>query len=263
MAIAHDPNLKMVKRFLPEESRRWLRAAARGNPYRIVRGTEPVRIGDVVSPLRYDVMIRVRHFELHAERRDLFADDFDEYERRVRAEAYFVWFRRARVPTWSPELLDDPAAFEEAWRGRLRESAALFESFTANGFDSAHPIELHAGGRVRETHTGKRITRTVYSGDGNHRLALLLAAGKEMLLPAEYRVKRYRWLVPTDSTGFLLRETGAGWSEYRPFIELGYPSAGLELSDGRVRVDARDPAVQEEVKMLVERDLPCLAGLGA
>lgn len=252
----------MVKRFLPEESRRWLRSAARGNPYRILRGMEPVRIGDVVSPLRYDVMIRVRHFELHGERRDLFAQDFDEYERLVRAEPYFVWFRRARVPTWSPWLLDDPVAFEEAWRERLRESAALFESFAANGFDQAHPIELHAGRRVCETHSGKRITRVLYSGDGNHRLALLLAAGKETLLPAEYRVKRYRSLVPTDSTGFLLRETGAGWSEYRPFIELGYPSAGLELSETRVRVDADDPAVQAEVKALVERDLPYLAGLG-
>lgn len=259
--MADDPNLKVVKRVIPEGYRRWLRSAASGNPYRIVRGAEPVRIGDVVSPLRYDVMIRVRHFELHAERRELFASDFEEYERLVRAEPYFVWFKRARVPTWSPKLLEDPAAFEEAWRERLRASAALFDSFTANGFDPAHPIELHHGRRVRETHSGKRITRTLYSGDGNHRLALLLAAGKETLLPAEYRVKRYRWLVPTDSTGFLLRETGASWSEYRPFIELGYPSARLELSEKRVRVGADDPAVKAEVTMLAARDLPYLAGL--
>ena len=73
-------------------------------------------------------------------------------------------------------------------------------------------------------------------------------------------MKRYRWLVPTDSTGFLLRETGAGWSEYRPFIELGYPSARLEMSGGRVRIDGGDPATQAEVKALVELDLPYLAG---
>jgi len=77
------------------------------------------------------------------------------------------------------------------------------------GFDPAHPVELHAGHRVRETHTGKRITRALYAGDGNHRLALLMAAGHDELLPGQYRVKRYRSLVPTDSTGFLLRETGA------------------------------------------------------
>jgi hypothetical protein len=251
---------KVAKRVLPEEYRRWLRSAARGNPYRIERGTEPVRIGDLVSPLRYDVMIRVRHFELHAERRELFASDFEAYERLVRGEPYFVWFKRARVPTWARWLLDDPAAFEEAWRDRLRASAALFESFAADGFDLAHPIELHAGRRVRETHTGKRITRALYAGDGNHRLALLLAAGKEALSPAEYRVKRYRSLVPTDSTGLLLRETGAGWSEYRSFIELGYPSARLERENGRICAEAADPAVQSEVKQLVELDLPYLAG---
>jgi len=258
--MADDPNLKPVKRFLPQEYRRWLRSAARGNPYRIVRGTEPVRIGDVVSPFRYDVMIRVRHFELHAERRELFGSDFDEYERLVRAEPYFVWFRRARVSTWWPWLLDDPDAFERAWRTRLHASAELFESFSARGFDRAHPIELHAGRRVHATPTGKRIARAIYSGDGNHRLALLLAAGNEFLAPAQYRVKRYRSLVPTDSTGFLLRESGAGWSEYRPFIELGYPSARVEMADGRVRIEADDPAVQAEVTALVERDLPHLAG---
>ena len=255
--------LRVAKRVLPEEYRRWLRSAARGNPYRIERGTEPVRIGDLVSPLRYDVMIRVRHFELHAERRELFASDFEAYERLVRGEPYFTWFERARVPTWARWLLDDPAAFEEAWRDRLRASAALFASFAANGFDSSHPIDLHAGRRVRETDTGKRIARALYAGDGNHRLALLLAAGKETLSPAEYRVKRYRSLVPTDSTGLLLRETGAAWSDYRPFIELGYPSVRLELSDGRVRVDADDPAVQAEVKALVELDIANLAGSAA
>jgi hypothetical protein len=251
---------ELVKRVLSQERRTWLRSAAAGNPYRMERGSESVRIGDIVSPLRYDVMIRVRHFELHADRRELFASDFDAYERLVRAEPYFVWFKRARVPTWWPWLLDDPNAFEEAWRERLRASAALFESFSANGFDARHPIELYAGRRVRETHTGKRITRALYSGDGNHRLALLLAAGNEHLKPTEYRIKRYRWLVPTDSTGFLLRETGAGWPDYKPFIELGYPSVRLGVSERRVRVEAGDSALQAEVATLVELDLPYLVG---
>ena len=253
----------VVKRVLSEEQRRWLRSTARGNPYRIERGAEPVRIGDVVSPLRYDVMIRVRHFALHAERRELFRSDFDAYERLVRREPYFVWFQKARVPTWWPWLLDDPEGFDRAWRERLRLSADLFDSFEANGFDTAYPIELHAARRVSETLTGKRISRAIYSGDGNHRLALLLAAGHENLRPTEYRLKRYRSLVPTDSTGFLLRETGAGWPEYTSFLELGYPSAQVTMQDGRVRIDADDAAVQAEVKMLVELDLPHVTGLDA
>lgn len=247
---------------LSEEQRRWLRAAARGNPYRLESPVAPVRIGEIVSPLRYDVMIRVRHFELHAQRRNLFASDFDAYEQLVRKEPYFVWFKRARVPSWWPWLLEDPAAFERAWRERLRLSAALYESFAVHGFDPVSPIELHAGYRVRETPTGKRVTRGLFAGDGNHRLALLIAAGHDDLRPSQCRVKRYLSLVPTDSTGFLLRETGAGWSEYRSFIELGYPGARLSMSGGLPRVDAADPAVRAEVRALVELDAPHLSAVG-
>lgn len=248
-----------VKRLLSEEQRRWLRSAVRGNPYRVERPRAPAPVGDLVSPLRYDVMVRARHFAAHADRRELYAKDFDAYERLVRQEPYFVWFRDARVPTWWPWLLDDPPAFEQAWRERLRLSAALYESFLSNGFDERFPIEVHAGRRVRPTATGKRTSRALFSGDGNHRLALLLATGHEQLAPAEYRVKRYRSLVPTDSTGCLLRDTGAGWSEYRSFIELGYPSARLMLARGEVRVEADDPVVAAEVNALVQRDLPFLS----
>ena len=252
------PLRKAAKRVLSEERRRWLRAAASGNPYRFVRPDRPVRIGEVVSPLRYDVMIRVRHFARHAERLDLYAADFDEYERVVRGEAYYVWFTRSRVPTWWPWLLRDPEGLDRAWRERLRASAALFESFAARGFDRAHPIELHTARRVRETATGKRVSRPLHCGDGNHRLSLLLATGQEFLAPDEYVVKRYRSLVPSDSTGVLLRETDAAWDDYRSFIELGYPGTRLTMEGGRVRVDSADPS---EVSALVQRDLPYLAGV--
>lgn len=248
-----------LKHALPLRHRQWLRSAARGNPFRTQRGEEPVRIGDIASPLRYDVVIRARHFERHAERRELFAADFDAYERTVRAEPYFVWFERSRVPAWWPWLLDDPPAFEAAWRKRLRDTAALYDSFHARGFDESHPIELYAGYRVRDADTGKRTARTLFAGDGNHRLSLLLAAGQDFLLPGQYRIRRYLSLVPADTTGHLLRETGARWEEYRSFIELGYPSARVDLAGGRVRVDADDPAVATEVESVVAHDLPSLA----
>lgn len=253
----------VAKRALSDEARRWVRAAARGNPYRFERGEAPVRIGDLVSPLRYDVMIRVRHFARHAERLDLYETDFGAYERIVRSEPYYVWFTRSRVPTWHPELLGDPEGLGRAWRERLRASAALYESFSSRGFDAARPIELHTGRRVRVTPTGKRVSRALYCGDGNHRLSLLLATGRQFLSPDAYVIKRYRSLVPSDSTGVLLRETGADWDEYRSFLELGYPSARLTMEEGRVRVDAGEPSLRAEVSALVERDLPYLVGAGA
>lgn len=251
-----------LKLLLPANQREWLRSAAKGNPYRREPARGPVRIGEIVSPLRYDVVVRARHLAFYAARRDLFATDFEAYQALAREQAYFVWFARVAAPRWWPWVFDDPLLFESAWRDRLRASAALHDSFQAHGFDLAHPIELHAGRRVRQTASGKRTTRRLFAGDGNHRLSLLMAAGQDLLQPSQYRVKRYLSIVPADTTGFLLRETGAGWSEYRSFLELGYPAARLEVSGGRVRVEAPDTAVAAEVKALVERDLPHLAGPG-
>lgn len=249
-----------LKRLVPATQRDWLRSAATGNPYRIERGSEPVRIGELVSPLRYDVILRARHFALYSEHRDLYRGDFEAFQRTAREQDYFVWFARVMVPRWLPGLRDDPAGLESAWRERLRASAALYDSFETDGFDAAHPIELYAGYRVRLPSSGRRTTRTLFAGDGNHRLALLMAAGQDALLPEQYRVRRFLSLVPIDTTEHLLRHTETGWPAYRSFVELGYPAARLRAAGGWVRVEAPEPAVAAEVQAILDRDLPLLDG---
>lgn len=254
--------LAALKARIPSAGREWVRSALRGNPYRIERSPDAVSIGELVSPLRYDVLLRVGHFEFVAAHRELFDDDSEAYEELARAEPYFVWYERVMVPTWRPHLREDRDGFERAWRERLRASVELHDSFARSGFDPAHPIELLAGFSVRPTPTGKRPARVLFAGDGNHRLALLIAAGQELLYPSQYRIKRYRSLVPADTTGTLLRLTGAGWDEYRAFLALGYPTAQLGLAEGQVSVTA-DPAVATEVEALVATDLPNLAKVPA
>lgn len=246
-----------VKRVVPPAQRAWLRSAAGGNPYRHERGTEPVRIGDIVSPLRYDVLLRARHFAWHAEHRELMTSDPDAYQDLARRQAYFIWFSRVMVPRWLPTAQTDAVLFESAWRERLQGSAALFESFQQEGFDTSHPVELHAGLRVRRSRSGKLTSRRLFAGDGNHRLSLLMAAGHQVLVPDQYMVKRYLFLVPADTTGLLLRETGADLTEYRSFVTLGYPGTRLDDPDGgRVRVDAATDAVASEVAGVAKVDLP-------
>ena len=244
-----------LKRLIPIGARDWLRSARRGNPYRREPGRVPVRIGDLVSPLRYDVLVRAAHFEFHAAHRELFAADFAGYEERARSTAYRAWFERVMAPAWLAHLADDAEGLEEAWRDRLRRAAALHESFQQRGFDRAHPIELHAGRTVRPAATGKRASRALFAGDGNHRLALLMAAGREVLEASEYCVKRYRCLVPADTTGILLEETGAGWPEYERFVRLGYPEARV-APDGTA--EHPSAAVAAEVRAVLAVDLPHL-----
>ena len=239
--------MRALKERVPLAARDWLRDARRGNPYRYERGTEPVRIGSLVSPLRYDVLVRAAHFEFHAARSDLYAGDFAAYAAQARDTSYFVWFERVMAPRWLPHVVGDADALERAWHERLHAAAALHASFAQRGFDASHPVELHAGVRIRPTATGKTVSRRLFAGDGNHRLALLLAAGHTELLPTHYRVKRYLSLVPADTTGFLVGETGASWSDYRAFIELGYPDVTLDIEDGRVRAHGPQAAEAEAI----------------
>ena len=251
--------MRRLKDLLSPEQREWIRSAMRGNPFRYQAGTRPVRIGDIVSPMRYDILLRARHFRWHVQNRGLIDADFEAYQRAARQEPYFIWFKRAMVPRWLPAALGDEKLFERAWRHRLRASAALHASFEANGFDPAYPVELYAGHKVRAAVTGKVTSRDLYAGDGNHRLALLIAAGHEALAPGQYRVKRYLSLVPADSTGLLLRETGAGVSAYRSFLELGYPSARFSLEGGKLLVECPDTAIAAEVSAVIRMDAPNLA----
>jgi hypothetical protein len=251
--------MRRLKDLLSPEQREWIRATARGNPFRFEAGRSDVRIGDIVSPMRYDILLRARHFDWHSQNRELVDADFEEYQSLARREPYFVWFARVMVPAWLPAAVGDEELFEHHWRRRLRASAALYDSFEAKGFDQAYPVELYAGLRVRPAVTGKVTGRHLYAGDGNHRLALLIAAGNEALAPGQYRVKRYLSLVPADTTGLLLRETGAGVSAYRSFLEFGYPRARLNPAGNTLLVDCPDPEMKAEISAVIGVDSPSLA----
>ena len=71
------------------------------------------------------------------------------------------------------------------------------------------------------TTTGKRLARELYAGDGNHRLALLIAAGQTTLLPSQYRIRRYRRLTPSDTTPVLLAALDLDEHRYLAFLRMG------------------------------------------
>ena len=235
------------------DARDWFSKARRGNPWRYVRPRGEVEVAPLVSPLRFDVPLRRDFFRWYAERRDLYRDDFEGFARRAREREYFVWFRRIMCPAWQPHVLDDERLFDEAWARRLHAAAALYDSFERRGFDRRFPITLYEGRTVLPTPSGKRVSRAVYAGDGNHRLALLMAAGQTTLLPWQYRIKRFRRLVPSDTTPRLVAALGVGAERYAEFLRSGYPEVPVTLTGGRVEVG--DSPLADEVRRLVEADL--------
>jgi hypothetical protein len=237
------------------EARDWVSKARRGNPWRYRNPDEEVEIGPLVSPLRFDVLLRGEFFQLYAERRELYRSDFEGFARLAREHRYFVWFERVMCPAWQPHVLVDEDRLAAAWAKRLRASAALYDSFERGGFDERCPITLYEGRTVLPTPSGKRIARTVYAGDGNHRLALVMATGASVLPPSQYRIKRFRRLMPSDTTPRLVAARDVDAQRYADFLRMGYPSVEIAVVEGNVVVAGTGPQA-DEVRQLVAADRP-------
>lgn len=240
------------------ELRAWLADARRGRVWWMRPGREVVPIGPLISPLRYDILVRQLYFEYFAERRDDYARDFDAYERATRRHAYFIYFRDVTCPRWFPEALRDEAALDRRWRWRLEQSAALYDSFMQRGFDDRFPVTLHAGIRVGASHGGKRVSHRVFAGDGNHRLALIVASGQSELQPSQYRVKRYAHLAPSDTTRYCLSLLRVTPEEYAGFLRRGYPDVPVTVDAGRPVVQDPGAPRADEVRRVIDIDLPSI-----
>jgi hypothetical protein len=235
--------------------RDWLKSIARGNPWVIQQPRRPAEIAALISPLRFDILVRASYFEFYADRRDLYRADFKAFASRARGHSYFHWFRDVMCVNWQPHVLANAQDFEAAWEARLRAAAELHDSFEARGFDTRFPITLYAARRVRPTESGKRVSRSLYAGDGNHRLALLLASGEQSLSPAYYRIKRFRHLAPPDTTPIMLDALRPSVDQYLDFVEMGYPSIRVERVDhGFELAHTSDERLRKEVGQLLDVD---------
>ena len=223
-------------------------------------GSVPVSVAELISPLRYDILVRERFLDrLMRVARPRDALDSDE------GFAYRTWFEGVVVPRFMPELRSDPDAIAAAFADRVERSAGLVRSFAASGYDRRRPIILQAGRHLKPTDTGKRIARPVFAGDGCHRLALLRARGASELGPDDYLVQRSATLEPIDNTAIMIPLLDLDLEEYLAFLSLCYapdarPASEAEL---RMRVSERAPDRMEELDDVLRVDLPLLGAGGA
>lgn len=172
-----------------------------GNSWRLEPGVACVA-SDLVFPLRYDIAVRQRFFELYADHRDGY--DEEEFLELVREHPYRVWIEHILVPRNHNEAVGDPVQIDAVVRDRVRKSVAIYESILANGFDTAQPIVPLSADQILNADSGRPVTGSLFAGDGCHRLACLMALGYEEL-PADYiKIKRYRRLRPIDNTARLV-----------------------------------------------------------
>jgi hypothetical protein len=185
-------------------------------------GDEPVALDELLSPLRYDILVRAEHFRFLDEHLELLERDLDAYLHLARRHSYFAWYMDVALPRYRSREHADERRRLEAFRQRVLGAAELWRSFKAVGFDPRHPVTLRIAAPGATTPTGKVVRRRFHAGDGCHRLALLVAAGESTLPPAWYRVRSDPMPSLFDNTSVLIGSLGLDREAYYAFLARGY-----------------------------------------
>lgn len=234
--------------------RRRLHLAVRKVAHRWIDGERPLPIGELISPLRYDILVRRQYLEFLQEHRELYDRDFEEYTRLALGHPYFVWFREIAYPR-RQEIRIRSEDMRVAFQNRLRKTTSLYESFTTNGFDTRYPILIRSGTQFTPTSTGKALAPRRFPIDGCHRLALLHMHGQTELPPDFYRVERCRNFTSIDNTQILLGTLDLEPAEYWSFLSLGY--SGEIIADREQLIEhvrRRTPRVLAELEQIIAID---------
>ena len=226
---------------------------------RLQPGAVTLDLDRLVSPLRYDVVVRERYLDFLEEHLALYFDDFDAFDAKAREHPYFVWFRTIAIHRIAPGGVDDEA-LTAAFRERLRKTTRLFLAFRDRGFDPTFPIVVRQGGPLAATVTGKVLTDRWFPVEGCHRLALLRRAGHRRLHPSWYRVRTGPGWAPPDNTHALLRALEVPGTDYYSFVALGYGERGCDDPQLLLAaLEASRPELVGEVGRILEVDSAQLA----
>ena len=236
-----------VKRSAKATAKRTVRRAVTWQPKRA--GQEPIRVEQLISPLRYDVLVRAQFFQFLAGRATGESDT--QLVDAACHEPYAVWFREVAMARFRPWVLQDPAALRASFAERVLASRALLRSFTSKGFDARKPVTLRLSTGVQTTDTGARVSRTVHVGDGGHRLALLLHSGSE-LLPHMYRLDP-RPMPIIDNTALLLGPLQVSDADYCAFVAAGYTARSCpDLESLLAVLDQEDAVAAAELRSVLD-----------
>ena len=195
------------------------------NRYFYKLGKHRVPIDELISPLRYDICVRMEYLRWYADNKELFDRDFGLFVELSRNHPYFRWFKAIHCRKLHPKLLRNEQTLSAAFVHRMRQSAILHSRFRAQEFDKTHPLVLYSCKRLEATATGKIVDRAVYMGNGCHRLALLKLAGNRWLEPDMYVIRTYPTYSPVDNTFDLFQQLQLSSRKYFRFLSLGYGGA--------------------------------------
>lgn len=213
-----------------------------------VRGTADVDVWHLISPLRYDILVRAQFFSFLSSRPT--GESENCLVEASMSEPYHVWFRHVAMRRFRPWVLRDEDLLRQQFGERVLSARALWRSFDVHGFDRRRPVTLRASREGDRTDSGVTVGRRLHIGDGGHRLALLLGAGQG--LAAGYYLVDPRPAVTIDNTAVLVRLLEIPEREYVRFLSRGYLDDEHEdLGSLRADVAAREPRLLTELDAVV------------
>lgn len=205
------------------------RTARRGLTWRPKSlGREEVDIARLISPLRYDVVVRAQFYDFLESHEDLPREQLIEA---ARLEPYRVWFEQVAVPRFRPWARVTPEILEEHFDERVLRSRAMLRSFRADGFDNRRPVTLRRVRGVPRTDSGVAVSKRVHVGDGGHRLALLLRSGG-VLAPGQFRVDPRHQPAVIDNTAILASALELSEPTYARFVSRGFTDQTFDTIAG-------------------------------
>jgi hypothetical protein len=202
------------------------------------------------------VVIRADFFRLVEAHEDLWRTDRRAFLELAYQHDYWIWYRdiASQLGMTSRHGPLQRRGFER----RVERSVAMQHQFATEGYDTRRPLSLWRVGEVRPTATGKLLRRSVFMGDGCHRLALLHNAGVEYLAPEMVQWRSIETFAPRDNTHELLQRTSMSEQRLLAFLASGY---GVEVGPEDTLQTVLDqlPADEaEEFAAIAEVDLAAL-----
>ncbi len=220
----------------------------------LVVPTEELRLDHLISPLRYDVLVRAELFSLVRDNRDLIATNVDDFVTLAKQSSYYVWYCDIAAQVIGIDV-DNQAAVDEGFALRVRKSLDLLDRYEKNGgFDARFPVTVRPISDD-ETPSGKHFIGSRFVPvDGCHRLALLHLDGRESLQPSEYR------LMPStapivDNTPALVDALHLSSADYYRFIGSGFLDQPVRSRDQLLAgADAAGESVRSDVDVVLAID---------
>ena len=217
-------------------------------------GTIDVILDELVSPLRYDVIVRQQFFAFLDANIDLL-EEFSDLVMEARHEPYFIWFRDIVVGDRTKLLKG--RSIDEAFADQIERVLAVRARFNPADESWGELLlrELPAG---TQTTTGKTVGPRFVPVDGCHRIALLRHHGRKILPAGTYRLVGDRQSA-RDNTAILVPKLRLTEAEYLDYLAMGFdedsPDSFAELVAG---VAAHHPERSAELESVISIDLPLL-----